>query len=78
MPSGIKKQKNQSMFGRAELGMRLDPAMGGEVHGDAGGEETDADGQGGDDPVKLDMAFEETEIEDAEDQDEDSSFREEC
>ncbi len=54
----------------ATLGMRLDPAMGGEVHEDAGGEQADADAERADDPGELDAALEQAVVEDAEDEDE--------
>lgn len=57
--------------------MRLDPAVGGKVHGDAGGEEADADAEGTDDPAQLDAALEHEVVEDAEDQDKHGGFREE-
>jgi len=57
--------------------MSFDPAMGGEVHGDAGGEEADADAKGADDPAQFDAALEHEVVEDAEDQDKHGGFREE-
>lgn len=57
--------------------MGFDPAMGGEVHGNARGEEAEADRQCSDDPVQLDTAFEEAEIKDAKDQDKNGRFGEE-
>ena len=60
-----------------ELGMSFDPAVGGEVHGDAGGEEADADAEGTDDPAQLDAALEHEVVEDAEDQDKHGGFRKE-
>ena len=74
---GKRYMENQSDTGGATLGMGLNPAMGGEVHGDAGGEKAQTDCQCSDDPVELDMAFEEAEIEDAEDQHQNGCFREE-
>ncbi len=57
--------------------MRPDPALGDEVHGDAAGQEEDADGEGADDPGELDAALEHEVVEDAEDEDEDGGFGEE-
>ena len=52
--------------------MGLDPAMGGKVHGDAGGEQQDRDAERAGDPGKIDTTLEDEEVEDAEDEDEDS------
>jgi len=49
--------------------MGLDPAMGGKVHGDAGGEQQDRDAERAGDPGKIDTTLEDEEVEDAEDQD---------
>ena len=57
--------------------MRLDPAVGAEVHGDAGGEQAEGDGEGADDPGELDAALEHEVVEDAEDEDEDGGLGEE-
>lgn len=48
--------------------MRLDPPMGAEVHGDAGAEQTEGDGERSDDPAEIDAALEDEEVEDAEDE----------
>jgi len=57
--------------------MRFHPAVGGEVHNNAGGQEAERDGQCADDPGKLDAALEHEVVEDAEDQDQHGGFREE-
>ncbi len=57
--------------------MRLDPAMGAKVRGDAGREQRQRDGEGAGNPGEVDAAFEQEEVEDAEDQDEDGRLREE-
>jgi hypothetical protein len=44
--------------------------MGGEVHGDAGGEQAEGDGESAHDPRKLDASFEHEVVEDAEDENE--------
>jgi hypothetical protein len=65
------------MVSSGTLGMGPDPALGGEVHGDAGGEEAEGDGEGAEDPGELDAALEHEVVEDAEDQDQDGGFGEE-
>ena len=65
------------MLGLGSLGMRLDPVMGGEVRGDAGGEEGEAGADGKEDPGELDAAFEHEVVEEPEDQDEHGCFGEE-
>ena len=57
--------------------MGFSPAVGTEVHADAGGEQGEADGEGSDDPGELDAAFLQEVVEDAEDQDEDGGLCEE-
>jgi hypothetical protein len=57
--------------------MGLDPAVGGEVHGDAGGEEQQRDGKRACDPGELDASAEHEVVEDAEDEDEDGGLGEE-
>lgn len=57
--------------------MCLDPAMGGEVHGDAGGKQKNRDGQRAGDPGEFDAALEDEEVEDTEDEDEHRRFGEE-
>ena len=57
--------------------MGLDPAMGGEVHGDAGGQQAERDGQRAGDPSEVDAALEDEEVEDAKDQDQHRRFGEE-
>jgi len=59
------------------LGTSPRPALGSEVHGDAGREQTDRDGEGTSDPGELDAAAQQAEIEDAEDEHENGSFRKE-
>ncbi len=59
------------------LGMGLDPAMGGEVHEDAGGEQAEAYAERADDPGDLDAALEQAVVEDAEDEDEHGGLGEE-
>ena len=58
--------------------MSLDPAVGTEVGGDAGGEEAERDGECADDPGELDASLEDEEVEDAEDEDEDGGLGEEA
>ena len=50
--------------------MRFDPAMGTEVHGDAGAEQSEGDGERSDDPAEIDAALEDEEVQDAEDENE--------
>ena len=57
--------------------MGLDPAMGGEVHGDAGGKQEERDGQCAGDPSEVDAVLEDEEVEDAEDENEHRCFGEE-
>ena len=57
--------------------MRFHPAMGSEVHDDAGGQEAERDGESADDPGELDAAFEHEIVEDSEDQDQHSGLCEE-
>ena len=59
------------------LRMGLHPAVGGEVHDDAGGEEAEGDGERANDPGELDAALEHEVVEDAEDEDEDGGLGEE-
>lgn len=54
--------------------MSVLPAMGGEVRGDAGGEEADGDRESADDPGELDASFEHEVIEDTEDENEHGSL----
>jgi hypothetical protein len=58
--------------------MRLDPAMGAEVHGDAGAEQAEGDGERSDDPIEIDAALEDEEVQDAEDEHEHGRLGEEC
>jgi len=57
--------------------MSLNPEMGSEVGCDAEGKQAQADGECTDDPTKLDAALQHKEVEDAEDEHQDSRFREE-
>lgn len=57
--------------------MGLNPALRGEIHGDAGGQEADRDRERAEDPGKLDPPLEHEVVEDAEDEDEHSSLRKE-
>lgn len=57
--------------------MGLDPAMGAEVHGNAGGEEEQRDSERARDPGKLDAALEDEEVKDAEDENQHGRFGEE-
>ena len=59
------------------LGMGFDPVVGGEVRGDAGGEEGERGADGEEDPRELDAALEHEVVEEAEDQDEHGCFGEE-
>jgi len=59
------------------LGMGFDPVVGGEVRGDAGGEEGERGADGEEDPGELDAALEHEVVEEAEDQDEHGCFGEE-
>ena len=60
------------------LGMSFDPAVGAEVHSDAGGEQDERDGERADDPLEIDAALKHEEVEDAEYQDEHGSLGEEA
>ena len=57
--------------------MGLDPAVGAEIHGDAGGQQEQRDSQCPGDPGELDSALEDEEVEDAEDEDQHGCFGEE-
>ena len=57
--------------------MGPDPAMRAKVHGDAGREQGDADGEGARDPGKFDAALQDEEIQYSEDQHQHSSLGEE-
>ncbi len=59
------------------LGMGFDPVVGGEVRGDAGGEEGEAGADGEEDPDELNAALEHEVVEEAEDQDEHGCLGEE-
>lgn len=55
----------------------VQPALGSEVHSDAGSEEAEGDGERADDPGELDASLEHEVVEDAEDEDEDGGLSEE-
>lgn len=57
--------------------MRLNPALGSKVHGDAGGQQGDGNSKRAYDPRQLDAAFQHEVIQDAEDQHQDCGFSEE-
>jgi len=57
--------------------MGFDPVVGGEVRGDAGGEEGERGADGEEDPSEFDAALEHEVVEEAEDQDEHGCFGEE-
>lgn len=57
--------------------MGFDPVVGGEVRGDAGGEEGEAGADGDENPGELDAALEHEVVEEAEYQDEHGGFGEE-
>lgn len=57
--------------------MGFNPVMGGEIRGDAGGEEGERGADGEEDPGELDAALEHEVVEQAEDQDKHGGFREE-
>ena len=57
--------------------MTLEPAAGGELRRDAGGQEHEADGEGADDPTKLHAAFEHEPVQQGQDEDQDRCFGEE-
>ncbi len=56
--------------------MSLDPALGAEIRGDAGGKQAERDGEGANDPGKLDAAAQHEVVQNAEDEDQNGSFSE--
>ena len=57
--------------------MTVEPAAGGEVGGDAGGQQREADGEGAYDPVEFHAALEHEPVEQGQDKDEHRCFGEE-
>ena len=57
--------------------MCLNPAMGAEIHGDAGAKQAERDGQRSGDPAHIDAPFEDEEVQDAKDNHEHSRLSKE-